>query len=48
VDALVRRYAGFFEQHILDDPASWAYLGDKRWQRVLREADAALDKAGSR
>jgi len=40
VDALVRRYAGFFEQHILDDPASWAYLGDKRWQRVLRVAAA--------
>lgn len=48
VDTVVQRYIAFFERHILDDPASWAYLGDKRWQRVLREADAALDRAGPR
>jgi lauroyl/myristoyl acyltransferase len=48
VDTVVQRYIAFFERHILDDPASWAYLGDKRWQRVLREADAALDRAGAR
>ncbi len=44
VDAVVQRYAAFFERHIIGDPASWAYLGDKRWQRVLREAGAALDE----
>ena len=43
VDVLVQRYAAFFEYHILRDPASWAYLGDKRWQRVLREAATALN-----
>jgi lauroyl/myristoyl acyltransferase len=48
VDTVVQRYIAFFEQHILEDPASWAYLGDKRWQRVLREADARLERGGSR
>ena len=47
VDTVVQRYLAFFEQHILEDPASWAYLGDKRWQRVLREADATLERGGS-
>ena len=31
----VQHYATFFEQRILEDPASWAYLADKRWQGVL-------------
>ena len=35
---LVAHYARFFEQRILDDPASWAYLADKHWQRILRRA----------
>lgn len=43
VDLVVQQYAAFFEQQILDDPASWAYLGDKRWQRVLGEASEVLD-----
>ncbi len=44
VDAVVQSYMAFFEHNILEDPASWAYLGDKHWQRVLRDADAALDR----
>jgi lauroyl/myristoyl acyltransferase len=36
--ALVRHYMGYFEQQILADPASWAYLADKHWRRVLRRA----------
>jgi lauroyl/myristoyl acyltransferase len=48
VDSVVQHYIAFFEQHILADPASWAYLGDKRWQRVLREADATLYVHGAR
>jgi lauroyl/myristoyl acyltransferase len=39
VDALVHAYVQFFERHLLDDPASWAYLGDKHWQRILQAAD---------
>ena len=35
---IVQHYVSFFEKNILEDPASWAYLGDKRWRRVLREA----------
>ncbi len=35
IQAAVQHYATFFEQRILEDPASWAYLADKRWQRVL-------------
>lgn len=37
---LVQHYVRFFEQAILADPASWAYLGDKRWRRVLQAAAA--------
>lgn len=42
----VRHYARFFEQCILEDPSSWAYLMDRKWSRVLRRAaDAsALDQ----
>lgn len=35
---LAQHYVSFFEEKMLADPASWAYLGDKRWRRVLREA----------
>ncbi|VAW78709.1 hypothetical protein MNBD_GAMMA13-1855 [hydrothermal vent metagenome] len=34
----VQHYANFFEQEILKDPASWAYLADKHWQKVLHKA----------
>jgi len=37
-EEIVQHYVRFFEQNILEDPASWAYLGDKRWRRVLKEA----------
>jgi lauroyl/myristoyl acyltransferase len=40
VHAAVQHYATFFEQRILDDPASWAYLADKHWQEVLATAAA--------
>jgi len=36
--AAVRHYVNFFEQRILQDPASWAYLADRKWSRVLRAA----------
>ena len=34
----VQHYASFFEQEILENPASWAYLADKHWQKVLCKA----------
>ena len=34
----VQHYVSFFEQKILEDPASWAYLGDRKWRQVLLEA----------
>lgn len=40
VDTAVQYYIDFFESQVLQDPASWAYLGDKRWQRALRAAVA--------
>lgn len=36
--SLVHRYVAFFQDAIIADPASWAYLADKRWRRVLRRA----------
>lgn len=38
VHAAVQHYATYFEQRILEDPASWAYLADKHWQEVLAAA----------
>lgn len=35
---IVQHYARFFEKNILQDPASWAYLCDKRWGKVLKQA----------
>jgi lauroyl/myristoyl acyltransferase len=35
---VVSHYARFFEQRILEDPASWAYLADKHWQQILENA----------
>ncbi|MEM9388032.1 MAG: hypothetical protein AAGA68_23455 [Pseudomonadota bacterium] len=40
--ALVKHYAAFFEDRVLEDPASWAYLADKHWGKVLRRAALAL------
>ena len=37
-EEIVRHYVRFFEKNILADPASWAYLCDKRWGRVLKQA----------
>ena len=38
VSQAVQHYVRFFEKKILEDPASWAYLADRKWRRVLREA----------
>jgi lauroyl/myristoyl acyltransferase len=38
----IQHYASFFEQCILQDPASWAYLADRKWCRVLRQAAARV------
>ena len=38
MEVAMQHYAGFFEQQILEDPASWAYLGDKRWRKLLLKA----------
>ena len=43
IQKAVQHYAAYFEQGILEDPASWAFLGDKRWHRVLRQADKSLN-----
>ncbi|WP_455207255.1 LpxL/LpxP family acyltransferase [Kaarinaea lacus] len=37
-EEIVQHYVRFFEKNILEDPASWAYLCDKRWSRVLKHA----------
>jgi hypothetical protein len=42
----IQHYASFFEQSILQDPASWAYLADRKWCRVLRRAAAAFRNPG--
>lgn len=39
--ALIEHYVRFFEDCILRDPGSWAFLGDKRWGRHLAAAIAA-------
>lgn len=40
--AAIQHYVSFFEKSILEDPASWIYLVDRKWCRVLRDAAAAL------
>lgn len=40
--AAIRHYVSFFENRILEDPASWIYLVDRKWCGVLRKAAAAL------
>jgi len=34
----ITQYIRFFEENILKDPASWGFLGDKKWRRALRDA----------
>jgi lauroyl/myristoyl acyltransferase len=36
--AAIQHYVSFFERCILEDPASWAYLIDRKWSRVMRRA----------
>jgi lauroyl/myristoyl acyltransferase len=38
IETAVQHYTSFFERNILADPASWAYLADKRWRRILSDA----------
>jgi len=38
VEESIQHYVSFFEENILKDPASWGFLGDKKWRRTLREA----------
>ncbi|MFQ5644836.1 MAG: hypothetical protein ACE5FQ_14230 [Thiogranum sp.] len=38
IETAVQNYASFFARNILADPASWAYLADKRWRKVLSAA----------
>jgi len=38
VEQAVQHYVSYFEKSILEDPASWAYLGDRRWRKALKEA----------
>jgi len=44
---LMQHYARFFEQNIIEDPASWAFLGDKHWAKALRKASSGLDETTS-
>ncbi len=44
VEEAVQHYVSFFEKNIIEDPASWAYLGDRRWRKVLREASEQVDR----
>lgn len=37
--AAIQHYASFFESRVLQDPASWAYLADRKWSRIFREAN---------
>jgi lauroyl/myristoyl acyltransferase len=39
----IQHYVSFFEKSILADPASWIYLVDRKWCRVLRIAAATVD-----
>ncbi len=48
VARIVQHYADFFQQHILEDPESWAYLADKHWQALLaRACESAQVQASS-
>jgi hypothetical protein len=45
VNEIMQHYIGFFEQNIVEDPASWAFIADKNWIKALRKASASLDNA---
>jgi len=38
VQESIQQYVRFFEENILKDPASWGFLGDKKWRRALCNA----------
>lgn len=38
LEEAVTHYVKYFEQKILEDPASWAYLADRRWRNAMRRA----------
>ena len=42
---LMQHYIGFFEQNIVEDPASWAFLGDKNWIKALRKVSTRLENS---
>ena len=44
IETAIQHYATFFERCILEDPSSWAYLGDKHWRRVLHQANEPVVK----
>ncbi|MDJ0520780.1 MAG: hypothetical protein QNJ90_01760 [Planctomycetota bacterium] len=37
-DELMRVMFAYFERQILEDPASWSFLGDRRWRWVIEDA----------
>ena len=43
VEECIQHYVSFFDENILKDPASWGFLGDKKWRRVLREASRNIE-----
>ncbi len=45
INELVQHYTRFFEQNIIEDPASWAFLADKSWHKTLRKINSRLDGA---
>jgi len=45
IEAAVQHYASFYEHQILSDPASWAYLADKRWRRILVNAGSLSENS---
>jgi len=42
---LMQHYISFFEQNIVEDPASWAFLADKNWIKALRKVSSRLDNS---
>ena len=42
---LMQHYIGFFEQNIVEDPASWAFLADKNWIKALRKVSTRLENS---
>jgi len=42
VEELIQHYVRYFECSIIENPASWAFLADKRWAKMLREASQKI------